>query len=95
MYTNVKLAAPIGVLLFLGTALLIFCLVLVVIFPLITKETWLPPLRPGESYQTRVVFDLPADIQSPTLLIHEGGPETHFVIGHENSLLHRKTKFQI
>ena len=28
------------------------------------------PLRPGESYQTIVVFDLPADIQSPTLLIH-------------------------
>jgi hypothetical protein len=53
------------------------------------------PLRPGESYQTTVVFDLPADIQSPTLLIHEGGPETHFIIGHENSLLHKKTKFQI
>jgi len=53
------------------------------------------PLRPGESYQTAVVFDLPADIQSPTLLIHEGGPETRFVIGHENSLLHKKTKFQI
>jgi hypothetical protein len=53
------------------------------------------PLRPGESYQTTVVFDLPADIQSPTLLIHEGGPETHFIVGHENSLLHKKTKFQI
>jgi hypothetical protein len=53
------------------------------------------PLRPGENYQTTVVFDLPVDIQSPTLLIHEGGPETHFVIGHENSLLHKKTRFQI
>ncbi len=53
------------------------------------------PLRPGESYQTTVVFDLPEDIQSPTLLIHEGGPETHFIIGHENSLLHKKTRFQI
>ena len=53
------------------------------------------PLRPGESYQTTVVFDLPADIQSPALLIHEGGPETRLVIGHENSLLHKKTKFQI
>jgi hypothetical protein len=53
------------------------------------------PLRPGESYQTTVVFDLPADIQNPTLLIHEGEPETYFVIGHENSLLHKKTKFQI
>ena len=53
------------------------------------------PLRPGETYQTTVVFDLPADIQNPTLLIHEGESVTHFVIGHENSLLHRKTRFQI
>ncbi len=53
------------------------------------------PLRPGESYQTTVVFDLPADIQSPTLLIHEGERETRFVIGHENSVLHKKTRFQI
>jgi hypothetical protein len=53
------------------------------------------PLRPGETYQTTVVFDLPADIQSPTLLIHEGEFPTRFVIGHENSLLHKKTRFQI
>jgi len=53
------------------------------------------PLRPGENYQTTVVFDLPANIQSPTLLIHEGEPETHCVIGHENSPLHKKVRFQI
>ncbi|HEX3282879.1 MAG TPA: hypothetical protein VHR36_16700 [Pyrinomonadaceae bacterium] len=53
------------------------------------------PLRPGETYQTTVVFDLPADIKSPTLLVHEGESETRFVIGHENSLLHKKTRFQI
>lgn len=53
------------------------------------------PLRPSENYQTTVIFDLPADIQSPTLLIREGGLETHFVIGHENSPLHKKTKFQL
>ncbi|HKP47221.1 MAG TPA: hypothetical protein VJT50_11520 [Pyrinomonadaceae bacterium] len=53
------------------------------------------PLRPGESYLTTVVFDLPADISNPTLLIHEGEPETRYVIGHENSLLHKKTRFQI
>jgi len=53
------------------------------------------PLRPGETYQTTIVFDLPADIQSPTLLIHEGEFVTRFVIGHENSLLHKKTRFQI
>lgn len=53
------------------------------------------PLRPGESYSTTLVFDLPVDIKSPTLLIHEGEFLTHFVIGHENSFLHKKTRFQI
>jgi len=53
------------------------------------------PLRPGESYSTTLVFDLPADIRNPTLLIREGESVTHFVIGHENSPLHKKTRFQI
>jgi hypothetical protein len=53
------------------------------------------PLRPGESYSTTLVFDLPADTRNPTLLIHEGEILTHFVIGHENSFLHKKTRFQI
>jgi hypothetical protein len=53
------------------------------------------PLRPGEKYSTTLVFDLPADIKNPTLLIHEGEVLTHFVIGHENSFLHKKTRFQI
>jgi xanthosine utilization system XapX-like protein len=53
------------------------------------------PLRPGETYSTTLVFDLPADCKSPTLLIREGESLTHFVIGHENSPLHKKTKFQI
>lgn len=53
------------------------------------------PLRPGENYQTTVVFDLPADIQNPTLLIREGELATHFVIGHENSPLHKTARFQI
>jgi len=53
------------------------------------------PLRPGESYTTDVIFDLPADVKTATLLINEGEWETHFVIGHENSLLHGKTRFQL
>ncbi|HYU98529.1 MAG TPA: hypothetical protein VE977_06855 [Pyrinomonadaceae bacterium] len=53
------------------------------------------PLRPGESYSTTLVFDLPADVKNPTLLINEGEFLTHFVIGHENSFLHKKTRFQI
>jgi hypothetical protein len=53
------------------------------------------PLRPGESYTTEIVFDLPADAKASTLLVNEGEWETHLVIGHENSLLHRKTRFQL
>lgn len=53
------------------------------------------PLRPGESYSTTLVFDLPTDIKNPTLLIREGEWVTHLVIGHENSPLHKKTRFQI
>jgi len=53
------------------------------------------PLRPSESYTTTLVFDLPPDAKNSTLLINEGDWVTHFVIGHENSLLHKKTRFQI
>ena len=53
------------------------------------------PLRPGESYSTTFVFDLPTDIKNPTLLIREGEWVTPLVIGHENSPLHKKTRFQI
>src|SRR5438876_10053861 len=53
------------------------------------------PLRPGEAYTTEIVFDLPADVKSATLLINEGDFVTHFIIGHENSFLHGKTRFQL
>jgi len=53
------------------------------------------PLRPSETYSTTLVFDLPADIKNTALLIREGEVVTHFVIGHENSFLHKKTRFQI
>jgi hypothetical protein len=53
------------------------------------------PLRPGESYTTEIVFDLPADVKSATLLINEGEFATHFIIGHENSFLHGKTRFRL
>ena len=53
------------------------------------------PLRPSDTYTTTLVFDLPADIKNPTLLIREGELVTHFVIGHENSPLHKKTRFQL
>ena len=53
------------------------------------------PLRPGESYTTTVAFDLPAGVKHSTLLINEGEWNTYLVIGHENSLLHKKTVFQL
>ncbi len=53
------------------------------------------PLRPGESYTTTLVFDLPLETKRASLLIQEGEFVTHFLIGHENSPLHKKTRFQI
>lgn len=53
------------------------------------------PLRPGESYTTQLVFDLPAGVRRPVLLVSESTAATRFIIGHENSLLHRKTKFRL
>jgi hypothetical protein len=52
-------------------------------------------LRPGDSYTTDVAFDVPAKAKPATLLMNEGDWITHFVIGHENSPLHKKTSFQI
>jgi len=53
------------------------------------------PLRPGESYVSTLIFDLPPAVQAPVLLINEGDWLTRFVIGNENSLAHKKTVFQI
>ena len=53
------------------------------------------PLQSGESYTTDLVFDLPMDAKNPELLMREGAFETHFIIGHENSLWHKKTKFRL
>jgi hypothetical protein len=52
-------------------------------------------LRPGESYTTDVIFDLPSDVKTATLFVNEGDWITHFIIGHENSLWHGMTKFQL
>lgn len=47
-------------------------------------------LRPGESYDTDLVFDVPAQARGLRLLITDDSPETRVLIGHENSLLHKK-----
>ena|SRR2546421_2461775 len=53
------------------------------------------PLRPGESYTTDFVFDVPKDAQELRLQITADCPETHIVIEHENSLLHKKIYFGV
>jgi hypothetical protein len=60
-----------------------------------SSTSFTTPLRPAESYTTTVIFDLPADVRNPILLINEADWNTHFIIGHENSPLHKKTRFQI
>lgn len=53
------------------------------------------PLRPGESYTTDLVFDLPLNVRRPELLMREDWFPTCFIIGHENSFWHGKTKFSL
>ncbi len=53
------------------------------------------PLRPGESYTTELVFDLPPEARNPVLSIREDLFPTLFIIGHENSFWHKQTKFRL
>lgn len=53
------------------------------------------PLQPGQSYKTEFVFDVPVEVKRTTLLVNESDWITHLIIGHENSLLHKRTSFQI
>jgi len=52
-------------------------------------------LRPGESYTTDFVFDVPREVRNLRLLITEDDVETRLVVGHENSLLHKKIYFSL
>lgn len=53
------------------------------------------PLRPGESYATELVFDLPEDARNPRLLIATAGLFPRFIIGHDSSLFHSKILFRL
>jgi len=53
------------------------------------------PLRPGESYESTLVFDLPEGVQQPRLLVADWFPLSVFVIGHENSFGHKKAYFAL
>jgi len=52
-------------------------------------------LRPGESYTTSLVFEVPASARAAELLLTESDPVTHLLIGHENSLLHHRVPFRL
>jgi hypothetical protein len=54
------------------------------------QESLSRPMRPGESFTTNLVFDVPKNVRGLRLLITEDDPETRLIIGHENSLLHKK-----
>ena len=48
------------------------------------------PLRPGESYITRFLFNVPRGARDLRLLITDVDPASHFIIDHENSPFHGK-----
>jgi hypothetical protein len=53
------------------------------------------PLRPGESYETTWVFEVPPDAQSVRLLAGWDGFPSYVLIGDEASPGHRKTYFAL
>lgn len=53
------------------------------------------PLKPGESYTTTLVFDLPEDARAPRLLLTTVAAPTYFLFGHENSFFHKKVYFHL
>jgi len=53
------------------------------------------PLVPGESYTTAIAFEVPLKASGLRLILRNDDPETHVMIGHENSLFHRTTTFQL
>lgn len=55
-----------------------------------TKE-----LRPGQSYETALVFDLPTDLARPRLFVGDPDGIERLLIGHENSFFHRKIYFDL
>lgn len=52
-------------------------------------------LRPGESYTTTLVFDLPGRVRRPRLFLGDTPGFELFLIDHENSLFHGKIVFAL
>jgi len=60
--------------------------------PSMSLET---PLVPGQSFRTRLVFDLPRDVRAPRVLLTDADPMVALLIGHENAPVHRKAFFAL
>ena len=52
-------------------------------------------LRPGESYVTRLVFDLPEGTKEPRLFLGDPPGVECLLIGHENSFFHKRIFFAL
>jgi hypothetical protein len=52
-------------------------------------------LIPGESYTTDIAVDVPAGAQGLRFILRNDDFETHFIIGHENSIGHGATTFAL
>ncbi|HEY6221806.1 MAG TPA: hypothetical protein VIX13_04650 [Candidatus Eisenbacteria bacterium] len=53
------------------------------------------PLRPGESYTTNFVFDLPEDARDPRLFLGDAPGVEFLLIGHEMNPWHRRVWFAL
>lgn len=53
------------------------------------------PLRPGDSYETTLVFDLPPGTANPRLWLTDPELVNWLLIGHENSFFHKKVYFEL
>lgn len=53
------------------------------------------PLKPGESYQTELAFDLPSGVERPRLLVSDTAGAMRLVVGSEISPLHARTYFDL
>ncbi len=52
-------------------------------------------LQPGEKYETTLVFDLPQNARNPKVWLTDPLPVNWMLIGHENSIFHKKVYFAV
>jgi hypothetical protein len=52
-------------------------------------------LIPGESYTTDIAFEVPMKATGLRMILRNADVETALIVGHENSLFHRRTTFQL